>query len=69
MYLMPVIKCSYSLCSLERLGGEVHGLPDAVLVVEDVLEQRLGHARLPAVLADVEPRQVDEGAVTLARGR
>ena len=39
---------------------------DVVLVVEDVLEQRLGQVGARGVLGEVESRQVDEGTV---RGR
>lgn len=51
----------FLLCCLERLRGQVHSLPDAVLVIEDELKEGLGYGWLAAVLADIEPRQVDEG--------
>ena len=51
----------FLLCCLERLRGQVHCLPDVVLVIEDELKEGLGYGWLAAVLADIEPRQVDEG--------
>ena len=45
------------------LCRQIERLPDAVLVVEEILEKRLGNVGALGILANVQAGKVDERAV------